>query len=279
MSLPISVKIVEGFRVELIVEGRRFVSHAYEDKACAFAAVEQQGLLLKLAQAGGGGYASVDDFLTKAVAWFEWEETTGWDVESNAEQIAITLKVKQEALASKQLYEKVQAFVIHDQQGIDIAAAIVKDVKLRWKEIEAKRKEITKPLQAALKSVQALFKEPLDYYASVEGLLKEKIVDAQTRARAAQDAAMQAVQQAHQAGNWQQTSLAMELVQGADITTPAGIQARSSWDFEVVDAAQVPSQFWQINTAALGAFVRETKGTVAIPGVRVFEVQSVAVRA
>lgn len=269
----------EGWRVEMEVEGRRLISHVYSDKACALAAADQQpSLIRRLLEVKLSGYNNLDDFLDKAVSWFGWEETTGWFVERNAEQVAITLAVKQETQSGKALYEQVRSFVIYDQQGLDIAGALLKDVKLRWKDIEARRKNITQPMQAALKSVQALFKELLDYYSSIENMLKDKILDAHGRAQQAQDAALQAVQQAHVQQDRAQVAIAMHQVQQAEAVNPAGIQTRSTWTYAIMNEQQIPRQFWIVDHAALAAYVRQTKGTVEIPGIRVYEQATVAVK-
>lgn len=199
-------------------------------------------------------------------------------MDGNAEQVAITLAVKQEAQSSKLLFEQVKAFTIYDQQGLDIAGSILKDVKGRWKEIEARRKTITQPMQAALKNVQALFKEPLDYYASIEAMLKSKILDAQQRARAAQDAALLAVQQAHVAGDRQGVAVALHQVQQAEAVNPEGVGNRSVWTYAVMDEQQIPREFWIVDHTALAAYVRQTKGTVKVPGIHIYEQPTVAVK-
>lgn len=199
-------------------------------------------------------------------------------MDGNAEQVAITLAVKQEAQSSKLLFEQVKAFTIYDQQGLDIAGSILKDVKGRWKEIEARRKTITQPMQAALKNVQALFKEPLDYYASIESMLKNKILDAQQRARAAQDAALLAVQAAHAAGDRAQVAVAMHQVQQAEAVNPEGVGNRSTWTYAVMDEQQIPREFWIVDHTALAAYVRQTKGTVKVPGIYIYEQPTVAVK-
>lgn len=270
----------DGWRVELEVEGRKFVSQPYAEKTEALASAEQQLMLLNRLEAGDtlGGYRDLDDFLYKAVLWFGWAERTEWHMDGNAEQVAITLAVKQEAQSSKLLFEQVKAFTIYDQQGLDIAGSILKDVKGRWKEIEARRKTITQPMQAALKNVQALFKEPLDYYASIESMLKNKILDAQQRARAAQDAALLAVQAAHAAGDRAQVAVAMHQVQQAEAVNPEGVGNRSTWTYAVMDEQQIPREFWIVDHAALAAYVRQTKGTVKVPGIHIYEQPTVAVK-
>lgn len=57
-----------------------------------------------------------------------------------------------------------------------------------------------------------------------------------------------------------------------------GISYRSVWRHEVVDVALVPREYLVIDEAKIAAVVRATKGTLPIPGVRVYEEQIAVVR-
>ncbi len=267
----------EGWRVSLRAFGRAFLSPPYPDKQCATAAAEQQPVLLERLVQGDmlGGYTSLSDFLDKYVTWLGWEEKMSGTA---AEQVALQLRTKQETENSKNLLEQVKTFHIYDQQGYNLAHTIIKDVKTRWKLIEAERKKITTPLYQAYKNVQALFEAPLSYYADVETVLKTKLLEAQARAKAAEDAALLAAQQASAVGDRHQLAVAMHQAGQAVIETPAGQQNRTSWGYEVTDSSLIPLHFMMVDHSRLGAFVRENKGAIPVPGVRQYEVHSVAVR-
>lgn len=51
----------------------------------------------------------------------------------------------------------------------------------------------------------------------------------------------------------------------------AGIAFRTDWDFEIIDAAAIPRTYLIPDVAKLRGLVRATRGTLAIPGVRIFE--------
>jgi hypothetical protein len=78
-------------------------------------------------------------------------------------------------------------------------------------------------------------------------------------------------------------ALATELVSApvALVCTPAplkadGIVRRARWTYAVVDATQVPREYLTIDHHKLGAVVRALKGSVPIPGVRVWAERTMA---
>lgn len=73
-----------------------------------------------------------------------------------------------------------------------------------------------------------------------------------------------------------QEALAEALVNYAPSIQPKtqGVSTRFDWVAIVEDAEMVPRMFMLVNDAALQAFVKQTKGTVKIPGVR-FEQKAV----
>lgn len=58
----------------------------------------------------------------------------------------------------------------------------------------------------------------------------------------------------------------------------AGFSRRTTWKAEVVDAAKLPREYLIPNQAALDGLAKATKGSVAIPGVRFYEVETTSVR-
>lgn len=53
---------------------------------------------------------------------------------------------------------------------------------------------------------------------------------------------------------------------------------RTTWDFEITDAALLPREYLMPNEKAIGAVVRALKNVANIPGVRVFEVASLGAK-
>ncbi len=51
----------------------------------------------------------------------------------------------------------------------------------------------------------------------------------------------------------------------------AGTSTAKMWDYEITDPRAVPDEYKMIDTSKLGKVVRAVKGTITIPGVRMFE--------
>lgn len=295
---------VEGWRVRLEIENITLESRAYTDRLCAKAAADQT--LEIYAKADQMGYASAEDFLIKLECWFGYErrlrplrgetmsdeshvetehKVTGDKDPGNANKIALKLKIKEENVIVTQMFQQADAFTIYNQEGLDLVGRILIDVKTRWQHIEAERKKTIEPLSEEVKkhkkeidTYNKLFKEPLDHYARLEALLKNKIVEAQQRAKRTQDEAMAAVQRAHQEGDRNAVAVANHYVQQADISLPRGISVRSGWGFEIYDHALLPRAFLMANEASIRAHVNAHGMQANIPGVRVFEAGVAAVR-
>ena len=65
----------------------------------------------------------------------------------------------------------------------------------------------------------------------------------------------------------------------AEIPKVAGAVARTTWDFEVVDAAKLPREYMVPDEKKIRAVVKAMKEGTKIPGVRVFETAAVSGRA
>lgn len=57
-----------------------------------------------------------------------------------------------------------------------------------------------------------------------------------------------------------------------------GISYRTTWKHQVIDPALVPREYLVIDESKIAAVVRATKGTLQIPGVRIYPEQSAIVR-
>ncbi len=83
-----------------------------------------------------------------------------------------------------------EAMVIKDQAMYESAANDVRHIKGRIKELEEKRKGVTKPLDVAKKAVMDLFRKPLELYVKAEQIYKRGMItytDDQERIRQAQE--------------------------------------------------------------------------------------------
>jgi hypothetical protein len=66
---------------------------------------------------------------------------------------------------------------IEDQISYGKAAEFLSEIKGKYKELEVERKKITVPLDNAKKAVQALFNRPKEVLESIEGIIKNKMIE------------------------------------------------------------------------------------------------------
>ena len=183
---------------------------------------------------------------------------------------------------------------ISNQGDYDSAATILKQVKARFNELDKQRKEITKPLDEAKKSVMNLFNNPLSLLEKAESFIKSKMIgytaEVERKAREEQirlqkladaEAAKQKkildekIARAEASGREERVQ---ELLQKKEeiipifvpvvapkIETPKGMSYRDNWTAEVFDINSVPREYLIANMTMLNNFAKSTKGSIPIP--------------
>jgi len=167
---------------------------------------------------------------------------------------------------TKTLAEAFDGFPLATTEDYALAGETLVDVSERLKALEERRTTITKPLNEALKAVNALFAEPK---AALEGL-RGRIKSSMAAFIAIQD---QAETKALEAGDH------VALARVAEIPKVAGVQVRESWDFEVEDEAALRAahpELFVLNESALRALVKASKGKVQYPGVKQYKKSTLA---
>jgi hypothetical protein len=186
---------------------------------------------------------------------------------------------------------------ISNQGDYDSAATILKAIKSRYKEIDEQRKEITKPLDAAKKSVMDLFNLPLKALEKAESFVKQQMISYTTeqerKAReeqarlqklADQEAERQKklieakIERAKASGKGEKVEvLEMEKeniipisapIIAPQINTPTGVSYRDKWSAVIVDVNLIPREYLIPNQSALDKVAQATKGTIQIAGVK-----------
>ncbi len=151
------------------------------------------------------------------------------------------------------------------------AGELVRVVKRRSQELQAVKEGITKPMRESLSATQALFKPVESRYEEAERLLKDKIASYLRRRQEENRAALQTAAAAND------ISTVVELASKA-APVPEGISTRTLFDAEVIDESQIPREYLIPDFTKIRAVIRASKGSVAIPGIRVVERTSVAVK-
>ena len=194
------------------------------------------------------------------------------------------------------LCEKAE-LIISNQSDYEAASAVLSEVKSRYKELDAQRKEITKPIDAAKKAVMDLFKTPLELLEKAESKIKGLMIgytNEQERKAREEQLRLQKIADAEAARQKKileekiaraeasgKTEKAEELqmqketitpivapIIAPQIETPKGVSYRDQWSAEVTDINLVPREYLIANMPALNKMAQATKGTLSIPGVK-----------
>lgn len=200
------------------------------------------------------------------------------------------------------LYDRSTVLVIQNQADYEGAASCLQAIKSKARAIDEKRKEITKPLDAAKKAVMDLFRKPLELLSQAEGNVKnilrtydqeqEKIrqeQEAKLRRQAEAEEARkkkaleERAKKAEEKGNIEKAEALREqkeevLVEAPVLAprteTPKGISYKDKWVAIVTDFAKLPNEYKLPNMPMLHKMAQATKGKVLIPGVE-FKVEKI----
>lgn len=196
-----------------------------------------------------------------------------------------TPEVRDMIYRAQQSHELAKAYVVDNADMYVMAGDELKEIKARRKAIEDKRVEITKPMDQAKKAAMDFFRLPIDLLDDAEDAIKRAMLtwkseqDRKEReAREAQAAEARRIQAEAKAKNPDQPPPVVVMPPVPTVAAPkmAGISTRKIWKFDVTDPAAVPREYLVIDDAKLGAMARATKGTVAVPGVRFYEEETMA---
>ena len=175
------------------------------------------------------------------------------------------------------------------------------------KELDEKRKEMTKPLDESKKSIMDFFRKPVELLESAEKRIKMAMLTYQAEqeriAREAQEKLrLAALKQEEEERRKLEAKAAKQEAKGntefaeelrekaadvsvdvaivtANIQKIEGISTRDVWKFRVIDETIVPRDYLIVNDKALGALATATKGSFKIAGVEFYSEKVLASRA
>lgn len=185
---------------------------------------------------------------------------------------------------------------ILNQEVYEAAAKILSDVKAKYKELDEKRKSITKPMDAAKDAVMDVYKPKLDLLKTTENSIKKMMVDYDTEQerKAAQqqrelqelankeaerqkkllDAKIERAEASGKTGKVEELQTKKEEIIPAfvpviapTISTPKTVSYKMKWTAKVIDEKIVPREYMTVNQSALDKVAQATKGSIKIAGV------------
>jgi hypothetical protein len=134
--------------------------------------------------------------------------------------------------------EAVSLLEIETQDDYDLFAELLAEVKGKLKSITARKEEITKPMNAALKSARDLFRPAEVALGDAETAIKKVLGAFALRAETQRREAMEAAAAAHAQGDT--AAVAVELSRIVTTENTSGLGVRKVWAFAVVDPDAVP---------------------------------------
>lgn len=181
--------------------------------------------------------------------------------------------------SSNNLVETADEQIVTSQVQADIANNILKSIASGLKQIEAKRKSFTAPLNQSLKEINATFKKVVEPINTAKQGLTSRLMawrtQEQARIREEQEKARKEeerrrkIQEAHAAKGHN----VKEEITPVDKPVPFGItdttKTQLRWTFEVEIEAKVPREYLAVNNPAITKAVRA--GVRDIPGVKIYQ--------
>lgn len=196
---------------------------------------------------------------------------------------------------------KANSIDVIDQESANAAAGFLKQLGEAEKALEARRKEITGPINQSLRSINDLFRGPADNIKKARTVVKgaisrwtaeeeRKIAEerrlAEEKARKAREAAEAKAQKYEEEGREDMAEKWAGKAEEADaISQPvaeapkvAGVAMRTNYDVQVQDSlalcqavadGKVPPTVIKFNQAELNKFARAWKGKVEMPGCKI----------
>ncbi len=194
------------------------------------------------------------------------------------------------------LFNQAKEVAITTQPEYDIAGTLLQKIKGREKEIESKRKEITRPLDVAKKAVMDLFRAPLEKLGIAEGNIKPGMVtfdekqekirrehqekldrqakveedrkkkDLEKRAKKAEENGK--AEKAEELREQKEATHIEAPLVAPRIEKPKGISYITRWSAEVIDKSKLPLEYLEPNYSMLNKLAQATKGKIPIAGVK-----------
>ena len=155
------------------------------------------------------------------------------------------------------LAEGADDFTISTQEELTAVGAAATKLATDLSRVDTTRTDITKPINAFKRGVDAAFAGALAPMKKVDAAFRREM-------RAYNNAQLAAAPALMAEGKHE------EALAVAPPVMAEGISAAVTWSWELTDPSLVPAEFLTVDTAKVAAQVRLLKGQCAIPGIRVY---------
>ena len=184
--------------------------------------------------------------------------------------VEVVQKAENDAALMTRQAEAIQVTTTEQEEQAYIALT---QIKQAIKTIEDKRKEITAPLNASLKAVNAMFKRLSTPFIEADRIVRNKVLDfrqAQEEKAQKKLERRQKIQAAHEAKGHEVHEITQPKVEVAKTTVTT-----KRWTFEIVDVNKVPREYLVLDSTTVNKAIRN--GAREIDGLDIFQVEGLRV--
>jgi len=184
--------------------------------------------------------------------------------------VEVVQKAESDAALMTKQAEAIQVTTTEQEEQAYIALT---QIKQAIKTIENKRKEITKPLNASLKTTNAMFKTLSRPFLEADTIIRDKVLDfRQEQEEKAQKELerRQKIQAVHEKKGHETHEITAPKAEVAKTTVTA-----RRWTFEIVDLDKVPREYLVLDNVAVNKAIRN--GVREIDGLNILQVEGLRV--
>ncbi|OGN89797.1 MAG: hypothetical protein A2158_01645 [Chloroflexi bacterium RBG_13_46_14] len=183
-----------------------------------------------------------------------------------------------------------EKMTIIDGEGLKKATTDLALLKGISDELEEKRKEIVRPINNKVKSINEYFQTITKPIGQADEILRKKVLaynaEVKKQIQEAEKKEEEKMQQAREEAAANHGEITVDLTpEPAPAPPPKTIHGSigtvsqsGTWKYEVEDFAKLPDEYKTVNTSALNSFIKSTKGSRQIPGVRIYFEENLRVR-
>jgi hypothetical protein len=186
----------------------------------------------------------------------------------------VPVEVVQKAESDAALMTKqANAIQVTTTEQEEQAYTALTQIKQAIKTIESKRKEITQPLNASLKTTNAMFKTLSKPFLEADRIIRDKVMDfRQEQEEKAQKELerRQKIQAAHEAKGHETHEITAPKVEVAKTTVTT-----KRWTFELINLDKVPIEYLTLDSVTVNKAIRN--GVREIAGLNIFQVEGLRV--
>jgi len=196
----------------------------------------------------------------------------------------IPKKITNEIESANKVIHDISIVEITNNELLDQAIQFFDIASDKLKELEAKQKDILDPLRLGINNIKALFEQPINNLSGIIKELKPKIqayLASQKENIPDQDVnRIQEIQLLLSSKDLLDLEIQDLVIEQQNLVNKTKdlsethkdvISVRKLWKFKVTRIEDIPLQFMTTNDVFINKFIRETQGSMEVPGIEIYQ--------